>query len=107
MLPEQMDFKNATPEQKKEIDKILRAARPKTIWIGIKFSFGFFFSNLAAFLIGFWFLKDSDPEVLGNFQFVAIFANFIFMMIYLYRQLKLHGDIVVSKIKEVLKKSNP
>lgn len=104
MIPEEIDLKNATPEQKKEISKILSQARYKMIWIGIKFSFGFFFSNVAAFLIGFWFLKDNDPEVLGDFQFVAVFANFIFMMIYLHRRLHANGVIVLSKIKEVLKK---
>lgn len=103
MIPEEIDLRNATPEQKKEISKILSQARLKTVWIGVKFSFGFFFSNVVAFLIGFWFLKDGDPDSLGSFQFIAVCANFIFMMIYLHRRLHANGVIVLSKIKEVLK----
>lgn len=93
-----------TPEQKKEVAKILSKARWNLLFIGAKFGIGLFFSNLIAMIIGIEFLKDADPDLLPYFQFVAMVTNFIFMALYLDRQFKKNSDIVKNQVKEVLKK---
>lgn len=96
--------KEVTPEQKKEIAKILFNGRVGLFAIGIKFGIGLFAANIIAMLVGIYFLKDTDPEVQVNFQLFSFFLNFIFMITFLNGQLKKNSDIVTSKVKEVLKK---
>ena len=102
MLPEIP--KEATPEQKKEISKILLKARLSIIWIATKFSFGLFFANLFSLVIGAYILKDVDPEVQAGFNFVSLLINVIFMLSFVSSQMKDHANKVTEQIKEVLKK---
>lgn len=93
-----------TPEQKKEVSKIISKARINLSFIAIKFAIGLFAANFISLFVGIQFLKDVDPEMQVGFEFVSMAANFIFMAAYLNGQIKANSDIVVSKIKEVLKK---
>ena len=93
----------ATPEQKKEIEKVLGKARLSLLGIGAKFGVGIFLANIATIFLGVNFLKDIDPENQIRFQLLAMFLNFVFMTIYLDGQLKTADGIVTSKIKEILK----
>jgi hypothetical protein len=98
------EYKNLTPEQRKEIEKSVSEARRSLLWVGLKFSVGLFFANLIAIVVMIFFLKGSDIETLQDFQTVAIIVNFVFMFKYFYGQMKKVNDILTSKIKEVLKK---
>ena len=102
MLPEPP--KEATPEQKKLISKILLKARLSIVWIGMKFSFGLFFANLFSLVLGAYILKDVDTEVQAGFNFVSLLTNVIFMSIFLSSQMKKNTHKVSEQIKEVLKK---
>jgi hypothetical protein len=97
MIPE------PSPEQQKEIKKILSKGRLALIWIGLKYGIGLFLSNLAALLIGAQILKDVDPEILQYFIVVSMFINFLFMARYLHGRLKANNDRVMEGIKEILK----
>lgn len=99
--------KEVTPEQRKEISKILFNARLGLLAIGAKFTAGLFIANSIAILIGNYVLKDVDPEMRTGFQFVSITANIIFMTLYLDRQFKANNDRVVSRVKEILKNNEP
>jgi hypothetical protein len=93
-----------TPEQKKEIQKILLKARLGLLGLWAKFSFGLFGANILCIFIGAFLLKDADPEQMAYFETVAFIVNFIFAATFLHRQLKIANDIVRNKLLEVLKK---
>jgi Na+-driven multidrug efflux pump len=97
MIPE------PSPEQQKEIKKILSKGRLSLVLIGLKYGVGLFLSNLAALLIGAQILKDVEPETIQYFIVAAMFVNFLFMASYLHRLLKRNNDIVMERIKEILK----
>lgn len=94
---------DATPEQRKEISKVLSKSRLNLMFTGIKFAVGLFSANLICILIAATFLKDTDPDMIVGFQFVSIGINFVFMAKYLDGQIRANADIVSSKIKEILK----
>ena len=93
-----------TPEQKKEIQKILFKARLNFLGIGAKFSFGLFGANVLCIFLGAFLLKDADPEQMAYFETVAFIVNFIFAATFLHRQISAANDIVRNKLLEVLKK---
>lgn len=95
--------KKLTEEQQKQIRKILFKGKLALLGIGAKFSFGLFFANAIAIVIGSQILKDVDPEMISGYGSVAFIVNLIFMVTYLDRQLKANADIVTKKIQEVLK----
>jgi hypothetical protein len=97
-------FDKATPEQRKEVSKILFNGRLSILGTTAKFGVGLFLANLISIFIGTQFLKDVDPEMQVGFQFVSLVVNAVFAMLYLSDRLKKNTDTVVSKIKEVLKK---
>jgi len=101
---EQFNPKDATPEQKKQISKILTKAKFRLFFIGTKFAVGLFSANLISFIVGHQILKDVDPDQVVGYQTAATFLNIIFMVVYLERQLKKNNLIVSTSIKEVLKK---
>jgi hypothetical protein len=92
----------ATPEQKKEIEKILKKARVNLLFIGLKLVVGLFLSNLISTTVGVLFLKDTDPEMLVGFQSVSFFVNFAFLFWYFDKLLRKNSDEVTAKVKEVL-----
>lgn len=100
-LPE---IKDATPEQQKEISKILFRTQVSLLGITAKFGVGLFLANMVSILFGKYFLQDTDPEMQVGFQMVSLIINAIFMIRYLNRQTVKTNDILVEKIKEVLKK---
>src|SRR5277367_3422916 len=100
------DLTNATEEQKKEIAKILSEARRNLFWTAAKSSLGLFSANLLSFVIGIVLLNDCAVEIQVGFKLVSIFLNVMFMATYFNRQMKSNSDIVVSKIKEVLKNNS-
>jgi hypothetical protein len=102
-MTEKPDLKNATPEQMKEINKVLFKSLLSFGWIMVKFSVGLFVMSLASMLIGFSILKDVDPEMRVGFQIFSTIVNFIFMMTFLDRRVRANSDIVNNKIKEILK----
>lgn len=97
------DLEKATPEQRKLISKILLKSKFSTLLILVKFVLGLFLANLICIFVGNRFLSDTDPEVQVWFHFVCVFTNAIFMSIYLNDRVRKLSDIVVSKVKEVLK----
>lgn len=99
------ELKDLTPEQIKEVSKILSKARWRLSWIAVKFASGLFLANITSLIVAFVLFKDSDPDYIKSFQFVAMFLNFIFMASYLSGQIKANSDIVSTGIKEILKKS--
>jgi cation transport ATPase len=99
------EYKEITPEQKKEIAKIFSKGRISLVISSFKFAILLFGANLISIIIGFAFLKDADPSTRVYFEYVIMFINFIFSARYLDRQLKANTDTVMKKIKEVLKKS--
>lgn len=105
MTPEEMEqVKNATPEQRLAVQKILRSAQLGLLGISAKFALGIFSANLFTIILGIEIFKDSDPQSLVWFQAVALILNFLFMASYLDRQLKANSATVKSKIDEVFKK---
>lgn len=105
LTPEEIEqVKNATPEQKLAIKKILRKAQFGLAWITMKFALGIFGANLATIILGFEFLKDSDPQILTGYTFVTMILNFLFMSHYLNGRIRNNCDTVKSKIDEVFKK---
>lgn len=99
-----IDMEDLTPEQRKQIEKIVYKARLNLLGIGAKFAFGLFGANLICILTACVFLKDVDPEQIVGFEMVCMVINFLFMTTFIYRQLKANSDMVREKIKEVLKK---
>lgn len=95
-----------TAEQRKEIGKILFKGRVSLLGSAIKFAIGLFGLDLITILVGNAVLKDTDPEMQIGFQTVSIFVNFIFMAVFLHRQVKATTDIVTEKVKAVLKNNN-
>lgn len=100
---EDLKIKEATPEQRKEIAKIMVKARLDLLGTSAKFALGLFSANFITISIGKYFLKDTDPDMQLYFQFISVVINMIFMTLYLDGKLKKNSDIVVSKIKEILK----
>lgn len=93
-----------TPDQKKQISKILFNSRLSLVGLSAKFSVGLFLSNLLVFLINFYCLKDTDPEMQQGFVYLSVFLNFIFMIWYLHDRANKLNQKVQEKVKEVLKK---
>ncbi len=100
-----IDLKEATPEQREKISKILSKARYSLLWISVKFFIGLFAANLISIFLGKYILGDVDPGMQGAFNFLCVLVNAIFMMRYFDGQMKASSDTVVKQIKEVLKKS--
>jgi hypothetical protein len=99
-IPEQKDL---TPEQEKEIVKIIRWGRIAVLGIFAKFALGIFSMNLACLLFGSYYLKDMEAETQVGFQSAAFLTNIIFMTAYLIGQFRSNSDRVNDRIKEVLK----
>lgn len=98
------EAKNIEEDKKIEVQKAIAKASRNLLFIGLRFVAGLFLTNLVGALIGFLFLKDSDPQMQNRFAFLASFVNSIFMMLYLNRQCKSNNDILKSKIKDILNK---
>lgn len=97
-------LRKATPEQIKEVSKILSRGRISLLFTTIKFSVGLFLSNLITIFIGNSFLRDANVNFQLGFQFVTMLTNFIFMTRYLDGQFHKNSDTVKNQIKEVLNK---
>src|ERR1700678_1756150 len=98
------EFDNATPEQRKEISKILFKGRTSLLFSALKFMVGLFASNMISIFVGAKILADVDPEIQLGFQFVSMLLNAIFMSLYFNSNVKENSTKVMEKIKEVLKK---
>jgi hypothetical protein len=103
MMPEINDLEKATSEQRKKISKILTRSKLSTGFILVKFLLGLSLANFISVSVGQKILADTDPEVQVWFHFVCVVINAIFMSIYLNDRLRKLSDIVVGKVKEVLK----
>lgn len=103
-LPELQEIKDATPEQKKEMEKVLSNARISIGWIVMKTSVLLLLANFIAMGVGVFVLSDSDADMQLGYHCVMIFTNAIFLLGYFNSQMKKNSDIVVSKIQEILKK---
>jgi len=98
------EVKEITPEQKKEIKKILFRARANVVLICIKFSLALFAANLACIYFGTQFFKDSDPQTLASFNMVATVTNILLGAYYLNGQLKANTASIADRVKAVLNK---
>lgn len=98
------ESKEVTPEQRKELEKVLSTARKSLFWLVVKFSLGLFFSNLLAAVIGLIFLSSVDPDKQMGFLDVCFVINFIFIVRYSYGQFEVISDTVANRVKEILKK---
>ncbi len=98
--PEQL----TTPEQRKQISKILLKARFSLVGVAIKTSFGLFLSNLLVFLIKIFYLKDTDLEMQEGFVGLSVFVNIIFMIWYLHSRSTKVNEKVQEQVKQILKK---
>jgi hypothetical protein len=101
-----MEDKEITPEQRKELSKILSKAKMSMSFLAIKFCVGLFAANLISIGIGAWVLQGLEPETQAYFQFFAVAVNMCFMGFYLNGRLKAINADTVEKIKEVIKKQD-
>ena len=99
-----LDLKSATPEQMKEISKILSKAQLGLLWSTVKFGAGLFAVSAFCAAIKVYLLNDTDVEMQQGFQFVSVITNVIFMTMYLNGEFRKNSDIVKGKIQAVLKK---
>ena len=95
-----------TPEQQKQIKKLLFKARVGLLGVTSKFMVGIFAANMITIFIGNKILTDSDPDMLVGYQGLTVFLNLFFMIRYLDRQLKAHYDRLSMKVKEILEQDN-
>ncbi len=102
-FPEIPEIKDATPEQRKQISKVLLKAKLSLIAIAAKTGFFLFLANFISIGIGTFVLMDTDPQMQMGFHLAAIFINTIFLLNYFTGQTKKHSDIVLGKIQEILK----
>lgn len=96
-------LKEATSEQCKEISKILFRARLRIFWITLKFILGLFLANMAAIVVTFFLLFNISSEGQNAFKFISMAINSIFMGRYFHLRVKASRDILILKIKEILK----
>lgn len=102
-LPLIPEIQNATPDQKKEIEKVLSKARISIGWIVIKTSVLLLLANFIAMGVGVALLNDIDSDMQLGYHCAVVFTNAIFLVSYFNGQMKKNGDIVLSKIQEILK----
>lgn len=98
------ELKDITPEQRKQVSKLLSKARSGLLWITVKYFAGLFGANFIAIAIAGTLLKDIDPDALSWFKVISMFTNLIFLTLYLDRRIKTNSAMVVTGIKEILKK---
>ena len=101
MIPE---LKDVTPEQKKELSKILRKSFFRTFFIGLKSVIGLLIANGICVFACVKLLSDTDQEMQKGFLSVCMISNGIFMAVYLIGQHKKNYATIADQIKEVLKK---
>jgi hypothetical protein len=98
MIPE---LKELTPEQQKQVSKILLRAKLSLFFLELKTTVGLFLINIFSIFIGSQFLKNTDPEMFSRFDFVAMATNTIFMGVYFHKRLAKHHDIVKDKVNKI------
>lgn len=101
---EEFSFKDATPEQIKEVGKILSKAQLELTWTGLKFVTLLFLSNLICINIGKVLFIESDPLFLLGFETVTLITNAVVLSRYFTGQMAALNDRFKMKLKEILKK---
>lgn len=105
-LPEISELKDVTPEQKKEIEKIISKARISIFGIVIKTSVLLLLANFIAMGVGVFVLEDVDVDIQLGYHCVVLFINTISLLGYFNGKMKENSDIAISKIQEILKNNN-
>jgi hypothetical protein len=95
-------MKEITPEQSKEMAKVLSRARIALVGASIRFGVGLFVANLITLSLGKLLLVDADEQFAIGFQIVTVFTNAIFLSIYYDGQIKKNSDIVKEEVKKIL-----
>lgn len=97
-------IEEVTLEQKKEISQIMWKGRLRLILNGCKFALGLFCANLFCMFIAIKFFADATPGIISGFLTTSTVINTLFMYYSFYQSFKKNNDIVLEKIKAVLKK---
>lgn len=97
-------LKNATPDQHKEIARILAKGRRGILLIALKYLSGLFAANMASVFISKYFLNDVDPDMQVGFQIISVILNAIFMGKYFHLHMNKNSATVSKEVETVLNK---
>jgi uncharacterized membrane protein (DUF485 family) len=103
-MEELKKWEELTKEEQVAMTKLLSKARFGLLFAAFKFLLGLFVSNILTLAFGHYLLGDPSETTWFWFCLVTSIVNSIFLSRYFSSQMDKNNDILMSKIKEILKK---